>query len=105
MNINCTCKYLFATANKTYLHLQIFNCKKQRLSGIEFTEEYLRELGLNERQIKAVMYIKLISNRAKKYPNDPKKSQKLTKMAIFIPTYRTYFGHIGQNGVKGAKMG
>jgi len=58
MNINCTCKYLFATANKTYLHLQIFNCKKQRLSEIKFTEEYLRELGLNERQIKAVMYVK-----------------------------------------------
>ena len=45
---------------------------------------------------------KLIRTRAKKYPNEPKKSQKLTKMAIFIPTYRTERGQWGKNGaIKG----
>ncbi len=56
---------------------------------------------------------KLIRTRAKKYPNDPKMTQKLTKMThnclineMFIQTYRTDFGHLSdRKGTMGQKWG
>jgi len=48
-NLCCNCNHLFAFANKFYLHLQIFNCKKQnKLPELDFNEKDARNQKISE---------------------------------------------------------